>query len=113
MQAAGFEARVFRLCISRFQAMPARRGDKRDGSYFVAPTAASTIAVTLDRAVDADVSPTISGSLHVPALKQRLWLMRDADVAVVTFSGNYNAWDSWITPTRIWREIVLANLERV
>lgn len=43
---------------------------------------------------------------------QRLWLMSDADVAVVTFSGNYNAWDSWITPTRVWREIVLANLER-
>lgn len=39
--------------------------------------------------------------------------MPDADVAVVTFSGNYNAWDSWVTPTRIWREIVLANLERV
>lgn len=46
MQAAGFEARVFRLCISRFQAMSARRDDKRDGSYFVAPTAASTIVVT-------------------------------------------------------------------
>lgn len=42
----GFEARAFRLCISRFQAMPARRDDKRDGSYFVAPTAASTIVVT-------------------------------------------------------------------
>ena len=43
---------------------------------------------------------------------QRLWLMPEADVAVVTFSGNYNAWDAWITPTRVWSEIVLANLER-
>ena len=44
---------------------------------------------------------------------QRLWLMPDADLAVVTFSGNYNARDSWVTPTRVWREIVLANLETV
>lgn len=43
---------------------------------------------------------------------QRLWLMPDANIAAVIFSGNYNAWDAWITPTRVWREIVLANFER-
>lgn len=44
---------------------------------------------------------------------QRLCLMPDADVAVVTFCGKYNYPDAWITPNRVWREIVLANLERV
>lgn len=44
---------------------------------------------------------------------QRLWLMPDADIAAVIYSGNYNAWDSWITPARVWREIVLANFQRV
>ena len=43
---------------------------------------------------------------------QRLWLMPDADLAVVTFAGSYNAPDAWMSPTRVWREIVLANLER-
>ena len=43
---------------------------------------------------------------------QRLWLMPDADLAVTIFAGHYNAPDSWVTPMRIWREIVLANLER-
>lgn len=42
---------------------------------------------------------------------QRLWLMPDADLAVSIFAGHYNAPDSWVTPMRIWREIVLANLE--
>ncbi len=41
---------------------------------------------------------------------QRLWLMPEADVACVVFSGNYNAQEAWVSPTRIWREIVLANL---
>jgi CubicO group peptidase (beta-lactamase class C family) len=44
---------------------------------------------------------------------QRLWLMPDADLAVVMMCGNYNAPDQWITPLRVWREIVLANLVRV
>lgn len=43
---------------------------------------------------------------------QRLFLMPDANIAAVTFSGNYNAWDSWITPNRVWREIILANFRR-
>ncbi|GLQ09384.1 6-aminohexanoate-dimer hydrolase [Devosia yakushimensis] len=41
---------------------------------------------------------------------QRLWLMPDAGLAAVILAGKYNAWDAWVTPTRIWREIVLANL---
>jgi len=43
---------------------------------------------------------------------QRLWLMPDAKLAVVVYCGNYNTPDQWITPVRIWREIVLANLRR-
>jgi CubicO group peptidase (beta-lactamase class C family) len=43
---------------------------------------------------------------------QRLWLMPDAELAVVIFAGNYNARDGWVTPTRIWREIVTANLRQ-
>lgn len=42
---------------------------------------------------------------------QRLWISPQAGVAAVIFSGNYNQWDSWVTPTRVWREIVLANLK--
>lgn len=41
---------------------------------------------------------------------QRLFLMPSRELAVAIFSGRYNAFDAWITPTRIWREIVLANL---
>ena len=44
---------------------------------------------------------------------QRLWLMPDAELACVIFSGNYNAPDAWVSPTRIWREIVLANLQTI
>ena len=40
------------------------------------------------------------------------WLMPDANIAAVIFSGSYNAWDAWITPTRVWREIVLANFRK-
>lgn len=40
---------------------------------------------------------------------QRLWLMPDADIAAVIYAGKYNAWDAWVTPTRVWREIILAN----
>ena len=43
---------------------------------------------------------------------QRLWLMPQTDLAVVSLSGAYNQPDSWITPNRIFREIVLANLRR-
>ncbi|MFC6657202.1 serine hydrolase domain-containing protein [Roseibium salinum] len=41
---------------------------------------------------------------------QRLWLCPRADVAAVVFSGNYNDWTAWIAPTRVWSEIILANL---
>ena len=41
---------------------------------------------------------------------QRLWLMPDAGLAVAILCGNYNKPDQWITPLRVWREIVLANL---
>ncbi|MGQ3209624.1 MAG: serine hydrolase domain-containing protein [Shinella sp.] len=41
---------------------------------------------------------------------QRLWLMPELGIACVIYSGSYNASDAWVSPTRIWREIVLANL---
>ncbi len=41
---------------------------------------------------------------------QRLWVMPDADLTAVTFSGAYDAPDQWVAPIRVWREIVLANL---
>ncbi|WP_421761625.1 serine hydrolase domain-containing protein [Devosia sp.] len=43
---------------------------------------------------------------------QRLWLCPAANTAAVVFAGHYNKPDAWVTPTRIWREIVLANLQR-
>ncbi len=43
---------------------------------------------------------------------QRLWLMPEADIAAVIYAGKYDAWDAWVTPTRVWREIILANLQR-
>ncbi|WP_299473586.1 serine hydrolase [uncultured Roseibium sp.] len=42
---------------------------------------------------------------------QRLWICPKADVATVIYSGNYNNWNAWIPPTRIWIEIILANLK--
>jgi CubicO group peptidase (beta-lactamase class C family) len=45
---------------------------------------------------------------------QRLFLLPDAGVAAVIFAGQYDRRETaWITPTRIWSEIALANLERV
>jgi CubicO group peptidase (beta-lactamase class C family) len=44
---------------------------------------------------------------------QRLWLMPDAGLSVAILCGNYDAADQWVTPIRIWREIVLANLLHV
>ncbi|MDQ7251554.1 serine hydrolase domain-containing protein [Dongia sedimenti] len=40
---------------------------------------------------------------------QRLWLQPETGIAAVIFSGSYNVPDSWVTPMRVWREIVLAN----
>jgi len=42
---------------------------------------------------------------------QRLWGMPEQGLAVAILSGRYNAADAWVTPTRLWREIVLANLD--
>lgn len=44
---------------------------------------------------------------------QRLWLLPDAALAMVIFSGRYNQPDAWVTPARIWNEIVLGSLWRV
>lgn len=44
---------------------------------------------------------------------QRLWLCPKADVAAVVFAGRYNDWSAWISPTRVWSDITLGNLERV
>ncbi len=44
---------------------------------------------------------------------QRLFVMPDAELAAVMFFGAYDKPDQWIAPSRIWREIVLANLERL
>lgn len=41
---------------------------------------------------------------------QRLWVMPQAGLTVAVLAGNYNAPDGWVFPTRVWREIVLANL---
>lgn len=41
---------------------------------------------------------------------QRLWIMPDVGVVMVAFSGAYNRNDAAVSPTRIWREIILTNL---
>lgn len=41
---------------------------------------------------------------------QRLFVMPEAGITCAIFSGAYNAPDDWVTPTRVWREIALANL---
>ncbi len=41
---------------------------------------------------------------------QRLWVMPEADLAVVTFCGEYGKPDFWLTPDRIWGEIILPSL---
>ena len=43
---------------------------------------------------------------------QRLWLMPDADLAVIVLCGNYDKPDQWVTPLRVWKEFVLGNLRR-
>jgi len=43
---------------------------------------------------------------------QRLWMMPDLDLTVVSFSGAYNAPDAWVTPYRIWCDIVLRSVVR-
>lgn len=43
---------------------------------------------------------------------QRLWLAPEAGIACVINAGDYNLFERWVTPARVWREIVLGNLER-
>jgi CubicO group peptidase (beta-lactamase class C family) len=66
--------------------------------------------------IGSDVAPALAGRHRWIAGfgngGQRLWLMPDADLAVASLSGNYNAPDQWVTPIRLWREIVLANFRR-
>lgn len=42
---------------------------------------------------------------------QRLFVMPDEKLAAAMFFGSYNQPDQWIAPHRIWRQIVLANLQ--
>ncbi len=41
---------------------------------------------------------------------QRLWVLPAAGLTLAIFAGRYNAPDAWAAPTRVWREIVLAQL---
>jgi CubicO group peptidase (beta-lactamase class C family) len=41
---------------------------------------------------------------------QRLFLLPEAKLCCVTFAGAYDQPDNWVTPTRVWLEIVLRNL---
>ena len=43
---------------------------------------------------------------------QRLWIMPSIGITAVILAGNYNAPDGWVFPTRVWREIILANLRK-
>jgi len=43
---------------------------------------------------------------------QRLWLAPEAGLACVIYAGDYNLFDRWVTPARIWREIVVGNVVR-
>ena len=44
---------------------------------------------------------------------QRLWIMPDAGLVTAILSGNYNQREASVSPTRVWREIVLANLQTI
>ena len=41
---------------------------------------------------------------------QRLFLMPAANLACVVFAGAYDQPDNWVTPSRVWGDIVLRNL---
>ena len=43
---------------------------------------------------------------------QRLWLAPEAGIACVIYAGDYNLFERWVTPARIWREIVVGNVVR-
>lgn len=43
---------------------------------------------------------------------QRLLVMPSAQLCCVIYAGNYSQPENWVPPNRIWREIVLANLQK-
>ena len=43
---------------------------------------------------------------------QRLFLMPSAHIVCVTLSGAYDTPDQWVSPMRLWREIVLGSFLR-
>ena len=43
---------------------------------------------------------------------QRLWLMPEAGLVALVFAGEYGKDDFWVSPDRVWNEIVLKNLVR-
>ena len=43
---------------------------------------------------------------------QRLWVVPELGLTVASVSGAYNRPDAWVTPVRVFREIVLANVIR-
>lgn len=43
---------------------------------------------------------------------QRLWLLPKAGLVCVVFSGEYGRPDFWVSPYRVWAEIVLPNLAK-
>lgn len=44
---------------------------------------------------------------------QRLFLVPDRGIACVIFCGRYDGPDQWVTPNRVWRDIVVKNLVTV
>ena len=43
---------------------------------------------------------------------QRLFLVPELGIACVIFCGRYDGPEQWVTPVRVWKDIVLKNLER-
>lgn len=43
---------------------------------------------------------------------QRLFLVPELGIACVVFCGRYDGPEQWVTPNRVWKDIVLKNLER-
>lgn len=112
--------------LLRLGEMLLARGRAPDGSEIVAADlldAAFAPAATVEPGLDYGYGWFL-GAAPVPALGgghrrwaggfgnggQRLFVLPEAGLTCAIFSGAYNAPDAWVTPTRIWREIVLSNL---